>query len=201
MDQRNTPTAAQRALAIPEIVAEIFTYLIIEPEPVDGEQQAICVQELLCSCSGVNSLWCAETMRHLWQHPTKGKLVSLDERLARVHPACRQFYASFVQSAKIVSTHPADFPRQTAIMRDLTFPKLNSLALCIDASRERILLPWPNAPNVEKLFRQNVSRVYPGGRLSSYGLMGKTLRRRTLTNLPVHIKVCPSPIEILCFSD
>lgn len=131
----------------------------------------------------------------------KGKLVSLDERLARVHPARRQFYASFVQSAKIVSTHPADFPRQTAIMRDLTFPKLNSLALCIDASRQRILLPWPNAPNVEKLFIQNVSRVYPGGRLSSYGLMGKTLRRRTLTNLPVHIKVCPSPIEILWFSD
>lgn len=199
MEQQTTPTAAQHALATPEIVANIFKHLTQERWIASffGGPKIFYDRKWLHPCSLVNSLWCAEAMRYLWEYPTTGRIISLDECLARVHPDHRQFYASFVRRAKVTSAHPADFSQRSTIMSDLAFPRLRCLALCIEESRDQTLLSWPHAPNVEELFIQPILQIYPGGQVENFNNWGKTLPERTLINLPEHIKVCPSSVVLL----
>jgi hypothetical protein len=188
MDQPAKSTVAQSALAIPEIVAEIFIYLIQERCGMSnfGEPSSVQDARSLLPCSRVNSLWWAEAMRYTWRYPTIGTKASLDLRLAKVHPSRRQFFAKFIKRAKIVSAYPGDFPWRAAVLRGLVFPKLDSLALCIDYSSERILLPLPRASNIWNLYIQSIRKV---SSMDDSYIWGKTLRKQTWSNLPGYIKV------------
>ena len=119
-------TAAQRALAIPEILNNIFTKKgkgDIYFTHTDAEQSDLLQWAL------VNKYWYAEAIRLLWAHP----MSPIDRLMARIPPDRRQYYANFVTWVQVVRQSQAkkDHFEIGGPLHGITFPKLTRLFVSI----------------------------------------------------------------------
>lgn len=148
--------AAQRVLAIPELLALILEFTAADNLPEGIERQNIVI---LYKCTSVNHLWFCETMRHLWSHLTWEKLKAL-KQMPIEH---RQFYAGFIKVR-----HPSS-KYQTQILDGLLFPHVLSVNIRLWDHLTLFYLPPIQAPallvldlNVYKVKMTNGHVLYHG---------------------------------------
>lgn len=131
-------TAVQRALALPEIVGEVLSWIDIGRYHISikMEEDTYWYGRLgvLFRCALVNHLWFREAVAFLWRDlrcPVPFRKQALFPTCLEDHDFdCAQFYANLVQQATLSTFHEgwADFYKE--IVDGIVFPNLERLVLC-----------------------------------------------------------------------
>jgi hypothetical protein len=134
-------TAVQRALLLPEILSLIFAWIRQDRDyfyrgNFDEEEWEYRLsygrEGVLLRCGLVNKLWYAEAMPIMWSSPwSLGCVVpnSLPQFFLNMDPPRRQYYANFVETVTLATTSKEQGVRADLVLRDLKFPKLESVML------------------------------------------------------------------------
>lgn len=134
-------SAAQRALSIPEILAEIFMWICTK-------RRRAYALKYLARCGRVNKTWFNEAMRLLWIEPV------IESKASTYHPSSlvllfaktcsverRQFYANFIQKANLHTVGGYVGAQSNYMLRDIVFPSLRSVRILIDNKGHRLDVP------------------------------------------------------------
>lgn len=159
-------TAADRALSIREIVAEIFSYLPwkLALRHYHREVPSLCYSTAaLVRCGLVNRIWFGQAICYLWKHIGDDKK-QLRFHFRKIELHCRQIYVNFVETCwvKLVCT-----PREAQeVFGNLIFHNLRSLKIPLNMHPTRRFLPQMNAPRLDtvELYIPDDSEVFFGTR-------------------------------------
>lgn len=166
------PTAVQRALQMPEILSRIFeriyedykSYYSVYDE--EGEEEEVIYsygrEGVLVRCGLVNNLWYHEAMRLLWRAPTVGFYLqnSFVKYFAKIDPARRQFYANYVEEAKLVTVNEERAAECDDVLKDVAFPRLKGVGMVLDDWNDGFYVPrigkhWVTHLEIDPRFEYN----------------------------------------------
>jgi hypothetical protein len=152
---QGTLSAAQRALSIREIVAEIIACLVAFFNKVTLiEEQPRLIRDELVRCACVNNIWFGQAMHYIWHSPTKHDRMVIPDIFDKIEPGRRQIYANLVQTGHIRLIHGFRAAQKADLALDgLTFPNLRCLKIPLwDSERvAKLFLPKINAPKLDLL--------------------------------------------------
>ncbi|PWY81507.1 hypothetical protein BO94DRAFT_547793 [Aspergillus sclerotioniger CBS 115572] len=177
VDQSGSPatTATSHALALPEIVHEIFLWIMsdhastwkflkdgVTEEPNDDTDWSDWEEShrsygrhgVLVQCAQVNRLWFREAVPFIWPDLADYEYYrSLPEFFVDVPDlARRQFYASFVEQADLRPVEVGESPQAVdQALSGVTFPKIQSLRLRLPGCYEPYHLPRVCCPKMVTL--------------------------------------------------
>lgn len=121
-------TAAQRAVALPEILSIIFEHRTSKDGLVASRQSDLFRWAL------VNSRWFSEAIPALWARPQP----PLDSIMEKITPERRQFYANYVTWTRVLhfSSSEKDPFAENGPLHGLVFPKLTRIFASIYTSAD-----------------------------------------------------------------
>ncbi|KAI5295319.1 hypothetical protein KEM52_001740 [Ascosphaera acerosa] len=133
--QQPVPAAMHKALAIPELLSQIFAQLLPSPRSaVDGDAAAARSQiHDLQACACVSRLWNSEATRQLWHNPCHARRDDIASALARIDRCRRQRYARIVRECRVHTL--SDWEAKLCPLQDVTlldnldFPLLRRVTL------------------------------------------------------------------------
>ncbi|GLI75792.1 hypothetical protein PoHVEF18_004058 [Penicillium ochrochloron] len=167
-------TATQRVLATPELVVTIFKHLSDDSRGKDDSEESRTAKIALTRSAQVNSMWCLEAMRHLWESQDG----ALWERLGRVPEHRPQFYANHSKRLEIPSLAARSLAQMNLIVQGVTFSRLQHVSLHLRGYQRNIAFPKIDTPNVQVVHIHGVYVEIPGQD-----------RHRVMRNLACHVKV------------
>lgn len=160
-------TSAQKALGLPEIVAQILSYLpgvygaysaeswAPAPWTVNDETHKASRRYLadLINLAQVNNVWFSEAMRLLWKEGTELKQRSMIGLLESVKEENRQFYAALIQTAVIFEPQRENVLASNRIVACLDFSRLKYLSIILPNTKgaQKLCLPAIEAPQLKVL--------------------------------------------------
>ncbi|RDW93377.1 uncharacterized protein DSM5745_00699 [Aspergillus mulundensis] len=161
---RHLPTAAQKALSLPELIIPIFEQIYTDDDvtvfhpPEDPDDEIYRDREwTLRSCALVNTVWCTLALRILWRCDNPAYENDHFWRLQNIHSARRRFYADMVEETT-VTTHQS-WSSHVPHVSDVEFPRLKSLRLQVDFLAAEI--PDFRAPGLRELTIDPRTECYP----------------------------------------
>ncbi|KAI5300884.1 hypothetical protein KEM55_004176 [Ascosphaera atra] len=149
-------TATERALALPEILEQIFTPLCLEAQlPIGNYQSGRALQAAAC----VSRTWHLEAIRLLWKNPPNTRGDSIPQMLARIPQERRQVYANYLEEGLIDALESRE--RKATWMKEaqmhckdvlpgLSFPKLKSVLVMVQPEADYV--PPIESQNITDLF-------------------------------------------------
>lgn len=167
-DSRTPPTAAQRALQLPEIISVLFENILrygpedwaeIIPDGDEDRQDYFNAWDDLTSCSLVNRPWHDEARRLLVIEPMEiFALNGLPGMITNIPDSRRQFYARYIEDANLWSVSDDEIGKINELFNGLEFTRLKYLRIFIDHDHR---LPRIHAPNLEALRLDPRREYYP----------------------------------------
>jgi hypothetical protein len=169
-------TAAQRVLAMPEVLEQVFTWISLDyrfSAPVNPPQisdsdaasqdsddsdgssdvETYGVSHVLAQCASVNQLWLQEVARITWKSPPLQWFWSTASELAdkfkETAPSRRQFYADRICSLAFKALQEDQADEVNDALQDLLFPSLVELSLRL--TWDTTFLPMIKAPSLKVL--------------------------------------------------
>lgn len=158
-ESNDNRTAAQRALSIPEILAQIFRWIVhrwgleyrVLPSGARAYQLLYRGRKALLRCGRVNKVWFAEATRYLWQYPANCIENNLSLLLSKVDPERQKFYASLVQIGFMAPLSVNNCAERNRFLDGAEFSRIRLLRLHMWTVRKRLFLPKIQAPGLEVL--------------------------------------------------
>lgn len=126
-------SAANRALALPEILEHILTFINADTFSIWTDFYGygrVCeygCTGVLLRCSLVNKFWNNEAMRVLWSDLQPGGL-ELARIIDRISPPRRQIYANYIKTA-FIHTLMLEWSCTQQVFNTVIFPKIHKLRL------------------------------------------------------------------------
>ncbi|KAJ5347627.1 hypothetical protein N7541_001458 [Penicillium brevicompactum] len=122
-------TPAQRALALPEVLSNIFSQNALDTQPLIHSKSQ--TRDLL-NFALVNKTWYNEAIRVLWDHPTG----QIDQVMASIPADRRQYYANFIHWIFLLC-RPGEDKRfkSGGSLHGLRFPRLDRLSVSLYTNR------------------------------------------------------------------
>lgn len=171
-DSHTSPTAAQRALQLPEIISVLFENIFrygpedwaeIIPDDDEDRQDYFNAWDDLTSCSLVNRIWHVEAKRLLVIEPMEEPMEvfapnGLSGTITNIPESRRQFYARYIKDANLWSVSDEEIGKINELLSGLEFTRLKYLRIFIDHDHR---LPRINAPNLEALHLDPRREYYP----------------------------------------
>ncbi|KAJ5683023.1 hypothetical protein N7462_006188 [Penicillium macrosclerotiorum] len=150
--------ASQKALSIPELVSQIFSYFTAKTDDRHWEQFLVLKDiDTLLSCARVCSIWYGQVMRTLWGSSglmnDNSRLGSLVQRFERIAYNRRQYYADMMKKGLLLvaSDSNDDLEKCNRVLQGISFTNMRCLEIFLDHSRSEICLPHVDAPNIVEL--------------------------------------------------
>jgi len=151
---QNTVPAAQRALSIPEIVAEICGWLSVCFKINDRRVTKYPGKAQLARCVRVNNTWFGQAIHYVWQDITEGSHVTLPTLFKNINSDRRQMYASLVMKGQIRLIYSNQAARKAdRVLNGLTFHNLRALHIPLwdNVHIVNLYLPTLDAPKVRSV--------------------------------------------------
>lgn len=131
------PTAAQRALAIPELLTQILTTISLP----DNHTSHL----TLTRCARVSPLWHTTTLPLLWRHPCRYPEDNLHKRLLAIRDADpeqqahrRQAHADLIQETCLVTLDGEEASVADRVLAGVVFPRLERVRVWLVADCARV---------------------------------------------------------------
>ncbi|KAJ5161409.1 hypothetical protein N7492_006801 [Penicillium capsulatum] len=143
-----SPSAAQKVLALPELLSLIMFWLTQGHDNNGHQSYAVNAYHVatLFSCALVNRVWFHEAVRYLWNWRSNTLAISLPQTLTGVSPWRRRMYADIITSATLVEANKFTIQANNSALACLSFPKLTTLTLVLNAGLQRLNIPSIDAP-------------------------------------------------------